>query len=182
MFTLNDLFRGAWRRALIPDGTLFSYLMNNYWHTNYAARQGGEVAFRYRISLLPPGDAAEPVRRGWEACDPLYVSPPYTNPAPGPLVARDSALAIPDRGVLVVGAKPADDGEGAIVRLLDVRGATRSVGVWPAAYSFQQARRTNLVEMNGDALTMSSDRSVSVDLNAWGIAVARLFTPRETAG
>ena len=182
LVTLNDLFRGAWRRTIAPDGTLFSYAMNNYWHTNYAARQGGDIVLRYRVSLLAPGDAAEPVRRGWEACDPLYVSPPYTNPAPGPLIARDSAFSIPDRGVLVVGAKPADDGEGAVLKVLDVRGADRTIGVWPAAFGFQQARRVNLVEMNGPALTVSADRSAGVDVKAWGIAAARLFTPRETAG
>ena len=182
LVTLNDLFRGAWRRTIAPDGTLFSYAMNNYWHTNYAARQGGDIVLRYRVSLLAPGDAAEPVRRGWEACDPLYVSPPYTNPAPGPLIARDSAFSIPDRGILVVGAKPADDGEGAVLKVLDVRGADRTVGVWPAAFGFQQARRVNLVEMNGPALTVSADRSAGVDVKAWGIAAARLFTPRETAG
>lgn len=182
LVTLNDLFRGAWRRRIAPDGTLFSYMMNNYWHTNYAARQGGELVFRYRLSLLPPGDAAEPVRRGWAACDPLYVGPPYTNAAPGPLVARDAALSIPDRGVLVVGAKLADDGEGAIVKLLDVRGTPRSVGVWPAAYAFQLARRVNLVEMNDAPLPVNADRSTSVDIAAWGVAAARLFTPRETAG
>jgi alpha-mannosidase len=183
LFTLNDLFRGAWRRTVAPDGTLFSYAMNNYWHTNYAARQGGDVVFRYRLSLLAPGaDPAEPVRRGWAACDPLWVSPAYENAAPGPLIARDSALSLADQGVLVVGAKPADDGEGAILRLLDVRGAARSVGVWPAAYGFQLGRRTNLVEMNGSALTVGSDRRVNVELRAWGVAAARLFTPRETTG
>jgi len=75
LFTLNDLFRGAWRRTIVPDGTLFAYAMNNYWHTNYAASQGGPVTFRFRLSLLAPGDVAEPVRRGWAACEPLYVSP-----------------------------------------------------------------------------------------------------------
>ena len=182
LVTLNDLFRGAWRRTIAPDGTLFSYAMNNYWHTNSAAQQGGAIVLRYRLSLLAPGDAAEPVRRGWAACDPLYVSPPYTNTAPGPLIARDSALSIPDRGVLVTGAKPADDEDGAILKLLDVRGTARTIGVWPAAFAFQQARRVNLVEMNGAALTMSADRSASVDVKAWGLAAARLFTPRETAG
>ena len=43
LFTLNDIFRGLWRRRIAPDGTLFSYAMNNYWFTNYAARQGGAV-------------------------------------------------------------------------------------------------------------------------------------------
>jgi hypothetical protein len=33
--------------------------------------------------------------------------------------------------------------------------------------------------MNGDALTVSGDHSASLDLKAWGIAAARLFTPAE---
>ncbi len=176
LFTLNDLCRGAWRRTIAPDGTLFAYAMNNYWHTNYVARQGGEATCRFRLSLLAPGgDAAEPVRRGWAACDPLYVSPPYENQAPGPLIGKDRALFLADKGVLVVGAKAADDGEGAIVRLLDVAGQARSVGIWPAAYAFRAARRANLVEANGDALTVGADGKAAVDIAAWGVAAARLL-------
>ena len=177
--TLNDLVRGAWRRSIVPDGTLFAYAMNNYWHTNYAASQGGAARFRFRISLLAPGDAAEPVRRGWAACDPLYVSPSYSNEAPGPLIAKDRALFYADKNMMIVAAKPADDGEGIIVKLLDISGQARAVGVWPAAYAFKQARRTNLVEQNGEALVVGGDGRTSVDLTAWGIAAARLFTPAE---
>jgi hypothetical protein len=179
LFTLNDVFRGAWRRTIVPDGTLFAYAMNNYWHTNYAASQGGAVTFRFRLSLVAPGDAAEPVRRGWAACDPLYVSPAYTNGTPGPLIAKDRALFYADKGALIVGAKPADDGEGVIVKVLDVAGQARSVGVWPAAYAFKLARRTTLVELNGDAIAVGGDGRASVDLTAWGVAAARLFTPAE---
>jgi len=181
LFTLNDLFRGAWRRTIVPDGTLFAYVMNNYWHTNYAASQGGAVTFRFRLSLVAPGDAAEPVRRGWAACEPLYVSPAYTNETPGPLIAKDRALFYADKGVMIVGAKAADDGEGVIVKVLDVAGQARSVGVWPAAYPFKLARRTSLVEQNGDAIPVGSDGRASVDLAAWGVAAARLFTPAEAS-
>jgi alpha-mannosidase len=182
LFTLNDIFRGLWRRRIAPDGTLFAYAMNNYWFTNYAARQGGAFTSRFRISLLAPGDAAEPVRRGWAACDPLYVGAARDNRTPGPLIARDTALFVPDRGVMVVGAKRADDGDGAIVRLLDVSGAARAVGVWPAGFGFTAARRTNLVEMNGDAIAIGGDRRAGLDLKAWGLATARLFTPRAPTG
>jgi alpha-mannosidase len=182
LFTLNDLFRGAWRRTIVPDGTLFAYVLNNYWHTNYAASQGGAVTFRFRLSLVAPGDAAEPVRRGWAACEPLYVSPAYTNEAPGPLIAKDRALFYADKGALIVGAKPADDGEGVIVKLLDVAGQARSVGLWPAAYAFKLARRTTLVELNGDPIPVGGDGRASVDLAAWGVAAARLFTPAEASG
>ncbi|HYT64696.1 MAG TPA: hypothetical protein VEL50_12385, partial [Gemmatimonadales bacterium] len=175
-------FRGAWRRSIVPDGTLFAYAMNNYWHTNYAASQGGAATFRFRISLLAPGDAAEPVRRGWAACDPLYVSAPYSNTTPGPLIAKDRGLFYADKGVMIVGAKAADDGDGVVVKLLDVAGQARAVGVWPAAYAFKLARRTNLVEQNGDAIPVSGDGRAAVDLTAWGVAAARLFTPGEASG
>ena len=182
LFTLNDLFRGAWRRTIVPDGTLFAYAMNNYWHTNYAASQGGAVTFRFRLSLVAPGDAAEPVRRGWAACEQLHVSPSYTNETPGPLIAKDRALFYADKSVMIVGAKPADDGEGVIVKILDVAGQARSVGLWPAAHSFKLARRTNLVEQNGEAIPVGGDGRASVDLAAWGVAAARLFTPAEASG
>ncbi|HYX80936.1 MAG TPA: hypothetical protein VE714_00990, partial [Gemmatimonadales bacterium] len=181
LVTLNDLFRGQWRRTIVPDGTLFAYVMNNYWHTNYAAAQGGPVTIRYRLSLLAPGDAAEPVRRGWAACDPLYVSDSYTNDTPGPLIAKDRALFYGDKGVMVVAAKPADDGDGVIVKLLDVAGQARTLGVWPAAYAFKLARRTSLVEQNGDAITVAADGRASIDLAAWGVTAARLYTPAEAS-
>ncbi|PYO96875.1 MAG: hypothetical protein DMD60_08745 [Gemmatimonadetes bacterium] len=183
LFTLNDIFRGLWRRKIEPEGTLFAYVLNNYWPTNFAARQGGEVSFRYRISSLPAGgDPAEPARRGWAACDPLYVSAAYASAGSGPLPRKDSGVFIPDQGVAVVGVKPADDRTGAVLKLVDVTGTGRAVAVWPGAYRFQGARRTNFVEMNGDRLPVASDGHATIDLPAWGTAALRLFTSREGAG
>jgi len=99
----------------------------------------------------------------------------------GPLIAKDRALFYADKGLMIVGAKAADDGEGVVVKLLDVAGQPRTVGLWPAAYAFKLARRTNLVELNGDAIAVSGDGRASVDLAAWGVAAARLFTPAEAS-
>jgi len=178
LFTLGDVCRGTWRRKTEPDGTLFAYVMNNYWSKNFAADQGGEYRCRFRISLLALGevDVAEPVRRGSAAADPLRVSAAFSNATPGPLISKDSALKLTDAGALVVAAKRADDGDGAIVKLLDVMGTARSVSLWPAAYAFTQARRTDLVERNSDTLPVAADRHVDIDLSAWGLRATRLFT------
>src|SRR5947208_1405756 len=182
LFTLNDIFRGQWRRRIEPDGTLFAYVLHNYWPTNFAARQGGQFSFRYRIPAPPPGvDRAVPARRGWAACDPLYVSAPYASAGAGPLPRKDSALFIADPGVAVVGAKPADDRAGVVVKLVDVAGAARAVAVWPGAYGFRSARRTNFVEMNGDRVPVAPDGRATIELPAWGAAALRLFTSREGA-
>ena len=183
LVTLNDIFRGQWRRTLAPDGTLFAYVLHNYWPTNFAARQGGDFVFRYRLSALAPGsDPAEPVRRGWAACDPLYVSARYASAGAGTLSRKDSALVLADPGVAVVGATPADDGTGAVVKLLDVTGSARTVGVWPAAYTFRAARRANFVEMTGDPLPVAPDGHAAVELPARGTAALRLFTPTQRVG
>ena len=38
------------RRSTLRDGTLFSYVMNNYWYTDTPARQGGRFTFRYALA------------------------------------------------------------------------------------------------------------------------------------
>ena len=178
VFTLNDIFRGQWRRSLAPDGTLFAYVLHNYWYTNFAPSQGGELIFRFRVSpLAADADRAEPVRRGWAACEPLYVSASYASAGTGSLARSDSALFVMDPGVVVVGAKPADDGNGAVVKLLDVSGVPRGVTVWPGAHRFRGGRRVNFAEMNGEALSAGSDGGVTFELSAWGTAALRLFTP-----
>jgi hypothetical protein len=96
LFTLNDICRGTARRRIDPDGTLFAYVMNNYWASNFAARQGGELRCRFRLSLLGTGgDVAEPVRRGWAAADPLYVSPPFSSRS---TLNGDCGLMLNDQG------------------------------------------------------------------------------------
>ncbi len=110
------------------------------------------------------------------------MSAGFQNTLPGRLLARDLALSIPDKGALVVAARPADDGTGAVVALLDALGQGRTVGIWPAAFAFGAARRTSLVEMDGDAIAVGADRRAAVDVAPWGVAAARLFTSRESPG
>jgi alpha-mannosidase len=48
--------------------------MNNYWHTNYRAAQGGHFRFRYIITSAPSVDPVALSRLGWEESTPLEVS------------------------------------------------------------------------------------------------------------
>src|SRR2546422_2188151 len=163
-----------------PRSTLFPY--TTLFRSNFAPSRGGALSFRYRLSALPRGgERAETVRRGWAACDPLYVSAPYASVGSGALPRKDSGLFIADPGVAVVGVKPADDRTGAVVKLVDLTGVARAVAVWPGAYGFRGARRTNFVEMNGDRVPVAPDGHVTIDLPAWGAAALRLFTPRQGA-
>lgn len=47
-----------WFTSTAPSQLLYSYLMNNYWHTNFKADQSGPVTFRYAVR---PHGAWDPV-------------------------------------------------------------------------------------------------------------------------
>ena len=44
LFTIGEMTASTWPRKLsLKRGHVFAYIMNNYWHTNYKASQGGRV-------------------------------------------------------------------------------------------------------------------------------------------
>ncbi|HNS16805.1 MAG TPA: glycoside hydrolase family 38 C-terminal domain-containing protein [Bacteroidales bacterium] len=56
----------GWTKKLQPTQTFYSYLMNNYWETNYKASQDGEFVFRYILLPHEEFDAVQSERRAIE--------------------------------------------------------------------------------------------------------------------
>ncbi|MFH1719900.1 MAG: glycoside hydrolase, partial [Planctomycetota bacterium] len=56
----------GWIEHLEPSATLYSYVMNNYWETNYKAGQEGPTTFRYAIKPHRQFDPGEAARFGTE--------------------------------------------------------------------------------------------------------------------
>ena len=102
---------GPWLRKLEPSSTVYSWAMNNHWHTNFPLTQDGPVTFRYRI--LPHGtyDAASANRFGLEQAQVLAHVAANVDPKLKPLVAIDN------NRVCVTILKPSADGRSAIIRL-----------------------------------------------------------------
>jgi alpha-mannosidase len=63
----------GWRDHVDPAPVLFSYVMNNYWETNYRAWQAGPHAFRYVLRPHGRFDETEAERLGVEVARPLIV-------------------------------------------------------------------------------------------------------------
>jgi len=104
----------AWRKSLDPSGLLFSYAMNNYWHTNYKADQEGPVILRYAVQ--PHGGSGTSVvkKLGLEAVRPLLaLQADGTRPVPG------FELSIGPPELVVTSLKPTSDGRGWIVRIFN---------------------------------------------------------------
>jgi alpha-mannosidase len=103
----------AWRKTIEPTQKLYSWALNNFWHTNYRAYQEGPLVFRY--VLRPhrgPCDNAEASRAAIAQSQPL-VALPGRGAAPSAV----SLVKVEPADVHVVALKPSDDGKALIVRL-----------------------------------------------------------------
>ena len=123
-----------WLKALkIGNGSLYSFVMCNYWMTNTQPSQGGEMTFRYSFtSQRHTSDDVPATRFGWDQLSPLVVVgplgfpgpwlPPPATPSAPQGAAAGSFCHISDLNILLVSSKIADDGVGYVVRLLEFSG------------------------------------------------------------
>ena len=63
-----------WMKSIKTSSSIYSYVMNNYWHTNYKADQEGPVTFAYSIRPHAAFDATAAAKFGAERRQPLVVS------------------------------------------------------------------------------------------------------------
>lgn len=105
-----------WIRRLQPSATVYSWALNNHWHTNFQLSQEGKIQFRYRA--LPQAskyDAAVSNRFGMEQIQPLQVAAVGKDFEYTPNISLTS-----DPSVVTSMVKTIDDGRATIIRLRSV--------------------------------------------------------------
>jgi alpha-mannosidase len=155
-------------------GHLYSYVMNNYWHTNYLAGQGGDFTFRYSITSRPKSDPVASVRFGWAASNPFSAVVVKASPK-GPLPSGPTGLiSVDEPNVIVTGVKRGDDGEDLIMRLWEVADkATTAHLRLDSHLGLATAQECNLVEEPQGPLEIR-DRVIAVPIRASGLATVRI--------
>ena len=106
-----------WREHIEPNGTIYSWVCNNHWETNYKADQSGRLVFRYVIRVN--SGAFDPVsseRFAREMFQPLIAVPvkkdtKSLNDPTGGMLA--------DSPVVVTSIKPARHGRAMIARFFN---------------------------------------------------------------
>lgn len=183
LFCVGDIVRGRWpAEANLTGGHIFSYVLNNYWHTNYRASQGGDLHFRYRLTSARALSDDQAARFGWSARRPLYAHrlsfqdfrqehAPYDEPGGGTL-AR-----IEPETVALSTLKRARWDAGLILRLrnLTVQPQTASISVPGVTAAWE----CSLLERDVAPLVVEADGSVRVQLAPAGLATVRLVTEGE---
>ncbi len=81
---------GAWINKLNPGSTVYSWVMNNHWITNFPLTQDGPVTFRYHILPHEEYNVVTANRFGMERAQPLAHVTANNNPKVTPLVAIDN--------------------------------------------------------------------------------------------
>jgi alpha-mannosidase len=151
----------GWIERLEPSTTLYSYVMNNYWETNFLAGQDGPTEFHYALRPHGPFDAAAAWRFGVERSQPLVAFPVDTaTPAPAPL------LRVEPRDVVVTSLRPSADGDALMVRLFNSSERPQA-----ATLAWRDAPGTVWISSpSEDRIRRAADR---LELPAWGIVTLR---------
>jgi alpha-mannosidase len=113
-----------WMKSIKTSSSIYSYVMNNYWHTNYKADQEGPVTFAYSIRPHAAFDATEAAKFGTERRQPLIVS--VWGP-PGPL--HLPLMKLSSTKIIVFSIKPVAAANSWLVHVYNPTAADQMAGL-----------------------------------------------------
>ncbi len=147
---LGDFNLGKWQPVTrVEKPHVYSWVMNNYWFTNFRNEQEGEFKFHYYLTSTKDTSRTFATRFGWGSRTPLAtrVLPPVkTGALREPQVL--SALAITAPNLLIVEARPTRSGDGIFLHLRELEGkpVTITQDEVKAAAGIQSADEVNVLE------------------------------------
>jgi len=162
LVALGDIVRGTWPHEFGErSGNIFSYIMNNYYFTNWPAAQGGDFTFRYVVSSGRDLTSEYLSQLGRAEMTPLEADEIISNDkavkVPAPLPSDEASfLEIDQPNVVLAAWKVADDGNGIIMRFLELGGKGSTVNVRLPHIKAESAWSCDLMEQKRDPLPLSS--------------------------
>lgn len=162
---LTDINRGKWPAHLpINNGHVYSYVMHNYWFTNYRAEQGGTLRFRYSLTSGESLDRVALARFDADTRAPVIPYPfvsSFSARVSGenrPLAASGASLfTLDDPNLQVVTFKEAEDGDGFILRVREIAGRGGDAQLKLPSAVLKKAWLCNGVEVNQRELVISGN-------------------------
>ena len=184
LVAFGDIVRGEWPTEFDPKtSTIFSWLMNNYWGTNFPAWQGGDFTFRYAITSSAQFNPPSLTRFGLEALTPLERDDLQgtQNSSLLPTQAA-SLLEVGNPDVTLLTWKRAEDGDGTIIRLQETAGKQSDVKIQSSSLRVERAWRCNLLEDNETEVAIQGE-DISFPIKPFQVLTLRLHTaPRIPPG
>lgn len=151
----------GWIGTLKPSQTIYSYVMNNYWETNYKAEQNGPVSFRYTLQPHGMFIASNAEKIAAQESEPLIIIPVKTGKE-----ETESLFTLKNDLILVTALVPQNDGY--LIRLFNAGGIPEKLEIaWkdkPAEIFFS--------DLDGRK-TVGYTQGVTIP--AWGLRTIRVI-------
>jgi hypothetical protein len=129
---LGDFNLGKWMPITqIAKPHIYSWVMNNYWFTNFRTEQEGEFKWHYYLTSTKDPSTATATHFGWGSRVPLVTR--VLPSAKGKAAARAAGstvipvMAFPASNLLVVEYRPAADLKGIVLHLREVAGQSTAL-------------------------------------------------------
>jgi alpha-mannosidase len=153
----------AWIRKLQPSATIYSWALNNHWHTNFPLFQEGKIPFRYRLLPHVSGyDAAAANRFGVEQAQPLLATPAKDD------LEIKTRVAIDNPRVYATILKTTADGKAVMVRLRSLSDQPETASLGFPSGAPRSIRMSDATEVPGEIT------APAVTLLPYGITTLRL--------
>ena len=168
---VGGITTGRTPRRTPPEGpTLMSWALHNHWMVNFKASQEGEIPLRYRLTThAGGGDDAAAARFGAEAATPPVVLRDYSRRGD----PSEQFFELPADAAVLVTAKPAENGDGVILRVQNLLPESQQVPLRFPARRPSSACLTSPVEVDGERLALTDD-GVSVPLTPRAVQSLRV--------
>jgi hypothetical protein len=145
LMQLGGLNLGEFRYiAEVEKPHAFSWVMNNYWVTNFKASQEGEFKWSYFLTSSQDTSKAFATRVGWGSRIPLLCRV-FPASKPSDISPKRALLDIEADNVLLVSTKPAADRDGIILHLREIEGKPAEFRI---SFPNDSSKKVKLVEVN----------------------------------
>jgi alpha-mannosidase len=184
----GDVVTGNWPKELALNGSrIFSYVLNNYWNTNYKASQGGKISFRYSITSQSVIKKEDAYRLGWEIRQPLYghrisFQDFRETKAPYNLIGQSSLAVIDNELVALTTMKKAKWADGWLIRLQEISGEIQTTNISLPGKYIVEAWQMDLLERDIHPLEVKAEGSLTVKVPAWGLSTVRIVLEKSRDG
>jgi len=108
-------------RVQITRPHVYSYVMSNYWHTNFPSRQEGEIKWSYSLTSTKDTSFGAATRFGWGSRVPLLARVLLPGEK-APQNLSQSILHLAPENILLVQARPATYDQAVVLHLREVEG------------------------------------------------------------
>ena len=126
---LGDINLGKFSRIAHPASlSIYSWVLNNYWTTNFRAFQEGELKWTYRITSSTDTSNGIAARFGWEERVP-FISRVFPGSGLSEKLEPQSFLGQALENLLLVSATPVANGKSVILHIREIRGNRESVDI-----------------------------------------------------